>query len=85
VVRCWGDDWRLEYVYKFAAAAPSSVGARGEIRDTGTLYVAKFNADRSGAWRALAPGKNGPTPENGFAGLAEILINIRQDGGVIGA
>lgn len=37
VVRCWGDDWRLEYVYKLAAAAPSSVGARGEIRDTGTL------------------------------------------------
>jgi secreted PhoX family phosphatase len=72
-----GDDSRFEYIYKFVSAAPWAAGARGEILDEGTLYVAKFNADGSGEWLALAPGENGLTPENGFADLADILLNTR--------
>jgi secreted PhoX family phosphatase len=80
-----GDDSRFEYIYKFVSAAPYAEGVRGEILDEGTLYVAKFNADGSGEWLALAPGQNGLTPENGFADLADILVNTRSAADKAGA
>jgi secreted PhoX family phosphatase len=73
-----GDDARFEYIYKFVSAKPfDAKTASGALLDEGTLYAAKFNADGSGEWLALAPGQNGLTPENGFANLADILINTR--------
>jgi uncharacterized protein len=73
-----GDDSRFEYIYKFVSAAAFDPAATtGDILNEGTLYVAKFNEDGSGEWLALAPGENGLTPENGFADLAEILVNTR--------
>ena len=73
-----GDDARFEYIYKFVSAKPfDAKTASGALLDEGVLYAAKFNADGSGEWLALAPGQNGLTPENGFANLADILINTR--------
>ncbi len=80
-----GDDSRFEYIYKFVSAAPYAEGVRGEILDEGTLYVAKFNDDGTGEWIALAPGQNGLTPENGFADLADILVNTRLAADFVGA
>jgi uncharacterized protein len=57
----------------------------GSILDTGTLYVAKFNDDGTGEWLALAPGRNGLTPANGFADLADILVNTRLAADFVGA
>lgn len=80
-----GDDSRFEYIYKFVSAASYAEGTRGEILDEGTLYVAKFNDDGTGEWLALAPGQNGLTPENGFADLADIIVNTRAAADQAGA
>lgn len=81
-----GDDSRFEYIYKFVSAGTFEPGVtKGDILDTGTLYAAKFNPDGTGEWLALAPGQNGLTPENGFADLADILVNTRTAADQAGA
>ncbi|WP_333834285.1 PhoX family protein [Rubrimonas sp.] len=73
-----GDDARFEYIYKFVSEDVYRPGQTdGSILDRGTLYAAKFNEDGTGEWLALAPGRNGLTPANGFADLADILVNTR--------
>lgn len=81
-----GDDARFEYIYKFVSSAPFAEGRTdGSILDEGTLYVAKFDDDGTGEWLALAPGENGLTPQNGFADLADILVNTRTAADFVGA
>jgi uncharacterized protein len=81
-----GDDSRFEYVYKFVSEGVYTPGQTdGSILDTGTLYAARFNDDGTGEWLALAPGQNGLTPGNGFADLADILVNTRAAADTAGA
>lgn len=91
-----GDDSRNEYIYKFvstavwaaADATPSDRVATGDkYLDSGKLYVAKFNADGSGAWIELSianPLIAGYTGYK-FADQADVLVNARLAGDAVGA
>jgi secreted PhoX family phosphatase len=86
IVAYSGDDSTFEYIYKFVSARPyQAATANGSLLDEGTLYAAKFNADGTGEWLALAPGQNGLTAADGFGTLAEILVNTRAAADKAGA
>jgi secreted PhoX family phosphatase len=84
------DDYRskFEHLYKFVSRRPHARGGWAENRDVlddGTLYAARFNADGSGEWIELTQGRNGLTAERGFASQAEVVIDARTAGDVVGA
>ncbi|MBH1993003.1 MAG: PhoX family phosphatase [Sphingomonadaceae bacterium] len=57
-----GDDSTPGCIYKFIptdAYSTSNRAANTNLLDYGTLYVARFNADGTGEWRALVQGQNG--------------------------
>lgn len=60
-----GDDSTPGCIYKFVPADAFSTtnrAANTNLLDYGTLYVARFNADGTGEWRALVQGQNGLVP-----------------------
>ncbi len=77
-----GDDERNDYLYKFVSEGSYKTtmtpAQAGDLLDSGTLYVAKFNADGTGTWLPLRFGLPGLTSAEGFAGQADILLRTRQ-------
>ncbi|SDH79767.1 hypothetical protein SAMN05216588_107223 [Pseudomonas flavescens] len=92
-----GDDSRGEYLYKFvsdavwdaADANPSDRLATGaKYMDSGTLYVARFDADGTGAWIPLVaatPTTDGSTLGAKFSDLPGIILNTRGAADAVGA
>ncbi|MEI9851848.1 MAG: alkaline phosphatase PhoX [Sphingomonas sp.] len=95
-----GDDSRGEYLYKYVstqawvAADAQNVDrlAMGDkYLDSGTLYVAKFNSDGTGAWLPLVFGSVPDRPAQGsdiayaFADQNDILVNTRLAADAVGA
>ena len=80
-----GDDQVNNYIYKFVTAGTVSKkkGANADLLDTGTLYVAKFNGDGTGAWLPLTFGS--ALAAAGFSDQADVLIRARQAATVLGA
>lgn len=94
VVFYMGDDSRGEYIYKFVstknwdpADANGGLAAGAKYLDSGTLYVAKFNADGSGSWLKLDISE--PAIANytmyDFADATDVAVHTRLAADALGA
>ncbi len=93
VVVYLGDDQGGEHIYKFISRDPLDPNDSTnnlDLLEEGSLYVARFDAEPGelqgrGEWLELSHGKNGLTPQNGFADQAEILTFARRAATQVGA
>ncbi|MEP9359834.1 alkaline phosphatase PhoX [Sphingomonas sp. KR3-1] len=92
-----GDDAVNEYLYKFVsntawvaadADATDRLSIGDKYMDAGTIYVAVFNADGTGSWKALTFGSNGidaTYAPYAFANQVDVLVNPRLAADAAGA
>ncbi|WP_282046912.1 PhoX family protein [Roseibium album] len=80
VVIYMGDDERGEFLYRYVSNGVYAAGVdTDELMENGTLSVAKFNENGTGAWIPLTP------ETTGLGSQAEIQIHTRQAASAVGA
>ncbi|MBA4287223.1 MAG: phosphatase [Xanthomonadaceae bacterium] len=92
-----GCDSRGEYIYKFVSTAvldprdltrSDRLAVGDKYLDSGTLYVARFDATGTGSWIPLVFGSNGLDPNNAiypFSSQADVLLHARLAADSVGA
>jgi secreted PhoX family phosphatase len=87
------DGGAFEYLYKFVSRDPirpagggrTAAQVNADLLDTGTLHVARFDADGSGRWLPLQHGSGPLTAAAGFADAGDVLIKARLAGDALRA
>lgn len=87
VVVYMGDDQVNEYAYKFVSSGgwKSMLACGQDPLDSGTLFVARFDADGRGRWLPLVHGRPGLTAAEGFADQGDVLVKTRLAASSVGA
>jgi secreted PhoX family phosphatase len=90
-----GDDARFEYVYKFVSDAAYNAynrAANKNLLDSGTLYVARYDAGDvagddmgTGVWLPLVWEPGNALDAAGYTSQAEVLLDTRGAADVLGA